>query len=222
MRTASSPLVITRPGPLRRHPGLGAAGRVQRERLRQIQLGVDQRLSRAGHVGGVHRHLAVLHLPGHARCTGGPLPTVWRPFLMSPVSSNTSTPSGAPRRLDHIAAQVLAHPVLVPHRLVQQPLHPVRRALARGLSHRPPVAGRQRREQPLHVRQRPLPRLRPEEPRPDQLTERVQLPRPLLHQSQVRFSQSVQLIDRHHTHHDLTTTTSTTPSRGQDQLKARL
>jgi len=119
---------------------------------------------------------------------------------------------------DHQAAQVLAHPALIPHRLVQQPLHPVRRALARGLGHRPPIAGRQRREQPLHVRQRPLPRFRPEEPRPDQLTELIQLRRPLLHQPQVRFGQRVQLIDRH----DPATTTNTNPSRSQDQLKARL
>ena len=35
------------------------------------------------------------------------------------------------QRLDHIAPQVLAHPALVPHRPVEQPLHPVRRALPR-------------------------------------------------------------------------------------------
>ena len=121
--------------------------------------------------------------------------------------------------LDHQAAQVLAHPALIPHRLVQQPLHPVRRALARGLGHRPPVAGRQRREQSLHVRQSPLPRFRPEEPRPDQLTELIQLRRPLLHQPQIRLGQ---LIGRHHTRHDRTTTTSTSQSLCQDQLKVRL
>jgi len=53
------------PRPLRRHPGLGAAGRVQREGLRQIQLDVDQRLPPRGHIRRVHRHLTVLHLPGH-------------------------------------------------------------------------------------------------------------------------------------------------------------
>src|SRR4026208_1645471 len=89
MRTASSPLALTLPatcggtpppappGPAARArvpSGPAAAPRAPRERLRQIQLGVDQRLSPTGHVGGVHRHLAVLHLPGHPGVLAGPPP----------------------------------------------------------------------------------------------------------------------------------------------------
>jgi hypothetical protein len=72
--------------------------------------------------------------------------------------------------------------------------------------------------------QRPLPRLRPEEPRPDQLTELIQLHRPLLHQPQIRLGQLIQpveLINRHHIRHDPATTTSTRRSR-KDQPNVRL
>jgi hypothetical protein len=128
------------------------------------------------------------------------------------------------QRLGHIAPQVLAHPALVPHRPVQQPLHPVRRALTRGLRQRPPVPGLSgdRRQQPLHIPQRPLPRLRPEEPRPNQLTELIQLRRPLLHQPQIRLGQLGELIGRHHVRHDPATTTTANPSLGRDQLNVRL
>ena len=214
------------PGPLRRHPGLGAAGRVQRERLRQIQLDVDQRLPARGHIPRVHRHLAVLHLPGHP----GVLPR--HPHGVAALLDVAGLvehqhPVRRAQRLDHIAAQVLAHPALVPHRPVQQPLHPVRRALTRGLRHRPPVAGLScdRRQQPLHVPQRPLPWLRPEEPRPDQLPQLIQLRRPLLHQPQIRLGQLIQPVERtgrHHIRHDPATTTTTNRSLGQDQLNVRL
>jgi hypothetical protein len=171
----------------------------------------------------VHRHLTVLHLPGHPGVLAGHPHGVAALLDVAGLVEHQH-PVRCTQRLDHIAPQVLAHPALVPHRPVQQPLHPVRRALTRGLRHRPPIAGlsNDRRQQPLHIPQRPLPRLRTEEPRPDQLPQLIQLRRPLLHQSQIRLGQLGQLIGRHHTRHDRTTTTSTTQSLCQDQLKVRL
>ena len=123
------------PRPARRHPGLGAPLGSSANAFGRYSSASTSACPRRGHVCGVHRHLAVLHLPGHPGVLAGHPHGVAALLDVAGLVEHQHPVRGA-QCLDHIAAQVLAHPALVPHRLVQQPLHPVRRALPRGL--RPP------------------------------------------------------------------------------------
>ena len=67
--------------------------------------------------------------------------------------------------LQHITAQVIPYPRLVPDRGRQQPLHPPRTRGPGMLSDRPAIHPRQPRQQALHECRHPPARFHPGEPR---------------------------------------------------------
>jgi hypothetical protein len=98
--------------------------------------------------------------PVYRRCP----PTVWLPFLRSPVSSTTSTAAGVAEVLDQPGADVVADRVVVPDRPGQPVLQAVGGGLAGVLSDRPAVPARQVGQQPAHERAGGPSRLHPPEP----------------------------------------------------------
>jgi hypothetical protein len=89
----------------------------------------------------------------------------------------------AAQPLHHIGAQLIAHGLGVPVRGAQQPLHPVRRDLSRGLGQRPAVLPLQLAEQAAQIGQHPGPRLGPGERTGDPPMDLLQARRPVLHLS---------------------------------------
>jgi hypothetical protein len=69
--------------------------------------------------------------------------------------------------LDHIAAEVVAHLVVVPHRPSQQVLHAVGAGVAGVLGDRPAVLSWQVSQQAAHERPGPPPQVHPSEPTRD-------------------------------------------------------
>ena len=80
--------------------------------------------------------------------------------------------------LDHVAAQVVPHPVVIPHRPRQQVLHPVRVGLPGVFGHRPTVDPWQFAQQPAHHHPDPAAWLDPGEPGCDAAHQLVVLPLP--------------------------------------------
>ena len=89
-------------------------------------------------VGQEHAQLAVLHPPGRARVL--PLhPRRPGSLLDEPGLVDDQHAAGVAQVPHHVAAHVVADPVRVPGRRVQQPLHPVRRRVPGRLGQRPAV-----------------------------------------------------------------------------------
>ena len=68
-----------------------------------------------------------------------------------------------PQRLDHEPPHHALSLVVVPHRVIEQSLHPIRRPVSRVLGERPPILARQITHQPGQVLPGLLKRLRPRE-----------------------------------------------------------
>jgi hypothetical protein len=79
-------------------------------------------------------------------------------------------------RLDQVGAEVIADPVVVPHRTAQQVLHPIRGGVAGVLGDRPAVLARQVGQQPVHERPGPPAWLHPREPARDPAQQLLQPP----------------------------------------------
>ena len=87
---------------------------------------------------------------------------------------------GIAELIDHIAAHVVTHQVGVPHRLTQQPLHPMRRDVS-GLLRQLPTRTRVHiRQQAKQKRPRPTTRLHPPEPASDTRKADLELLQPAL------------------------------------------
>ncbi len=110
------------------HAGGGAAGGVVGPRLGQVQLPVDQRPSRWSWRRPGTWPPGRSRSARRCRCTAAGHPRCATPDLRSPVSSMMSTPVRVAQLVDHEGPQVITHGVGVPHRIGQQPLHPVRAA----------------------------------------------------------------------------------------------
>ena len=126
------------------------------------------------HIGQVHRVDPVRH-PARAPHVlafypGSRLPGLLLAGLVDRSDHQPAPPPAAPCRLRQAGrrepADLPHRGQRVPRRPVQQPLHPVRRAVSRMLGDRPPVPPRQLADQRRHVLARLLPRLRPGKARP--------------------------------------------------------
>ena len=82
--------------------------------------------------------------------------------------------------VDHIGAQIIAHPVGVPLRPRQQMLQPVRAGVTTALGQRPTVLAVDIRHQPQHQRARVPQRLAPGESRRDPIQHLIKAPPPLI------------------------------------------
>jgi len=82
--------------------------------------------------------------------------------------------------LQHVLAQVIPHPGLVPDRLRQQPLHPAGAPLPGMLGDRPAVHPGQARKQPPDEGGHPPPRLDPGEPAANPQHQLIEFPPPAL------------------------------------------
>jgi hypothetical protein len=105
----------------------------------------------------------------------------WTPAERSPFLHNAGLVQHqhrlrVPQVLDHVLPEVVADPVGVPPRAIQQPLHPIRGQLPGLLGQPPAVLALDLAQQPLQVGQCPPPRLHPPEPSTDAL---VQLHQPI-------------------------------------------
>lgn len=87
--------------------------------------------------------------------------------------------------VDHVPAHVIEDLVGIPFDPVQHPLDTVRAVMAGLLGQGPAVLALQRSNQPPHIGQRRLPRLRPAEPVHEPLVHRIQFTRPHTHISKV-------------------------------------
>jgi hypothetical protein len=87
--------------------------------------------------------------------------------------------------LHHVGAQLVADRVSVPAGLVQQPLHPIRRALTSVLGQVPAVLAVDLAEQALQVGQGAAARLGPTKPPSDPGMQSIQLPSPPLDLSRI-------------------------------------
>jgi hypothetical protein len=74
---------------------------------------------------------------------------------------------GIAQVLDQVSTEVVADPVVVPHRPAQQVLHPIRAGIAGVLGERPAVLAWQVGQQPVHERPGAPPGLYPAEPARD-------------------------------------------------------
>jgi transposase len=105
---------------------------------------------------------------------------IWRAFGIKPHLVDTWKLSKDPQFIEKVRGRdrVRDH-VAIPARAAQQRLHPVRRTVTRLLRKRPPVAPLQRRQQPPHIRKRPLARFHPREPPrdPREQTPKLVIPR---------------------------------------------
>jgi isopentenyl diphosphate isomerase/L-lactate dehydrogenase-like FMN-dependent dehydrogenase len=79
---------------------------------------------------------------------------------------------------DHIGAQVITDPVVIPARLGQQMLQPVRRAVADMLGDRPAILPRQIRQQSQHQLSRSPSWLDPAKPSSDPIHQIIQVRQP--------------------------------------------
>jgi hypothetical protein len=104
------------------------------------------------------------------RCT----PTGLGALLEIPGLVDDQHRLGVAKALDQIGAEVIADPVLVPHRPAQQMLHPIRAGVAGVLSDRPAVLAGQVRKQPAHECPGPSAGLHPAEPARDPAQQLVQ------------------------------------------------
>jgi hypothetical protein len=93
--------------------------------------------------------------------------------LRKPVSSAIRIPARVADLSGHVPDQPVPDRVLIPDRLVQQPLHPQRRLIPGELRDRPPVRPLQPRHQAQQVRLRAQPRLPAEERRRHHPSEHV-------------------------------------------------
>jgi hypothetical protein len=81
--------------------------------------------------------------------------------------------------LDRVGPQVVAHGLGIPAHAEEEVLHPVGRAVARGLGQLPAVLALDRRQQALEIRRRPPARLDPKKARRDPRRQRVEPTRPI-------------------------------------------
>ena len=94
-------------------------------------------------------------VPVYCRC----VPAEKRPDLQEAGLISDQHPAGITQFRAHEPDQPVPHQVLVPHRLIQQPLHPQRRLVPGELRDRLPVRPLQPGHQAQQVRLRPQPRL---------------------------------------------------------------
>jgi hypothetical protein len=140
----------------------------------QIQLPVDQGVPGIAGVDQVHRDLGVLDAAGGA----GVLalhPNRLQALLKVAGLVDDQHRLGGTQVLDEVGAEIVADPVLVPHRPAKQVLHPIRARIAGMLGDRPAVLTRQVRQQPVHERLGPPAWLYPAEPARDPAQQLLQV-----------------------------------------------
>lgn len=125
-------------------------------------------------VGQERADLRVLRPPGRAGVLALHAGGLEALFQKSGLVADQDTVRVA-EMLHHIVTDIVAHPVDVPVRPSQQPLHAVRAGLASLLGQRPPVLTLETSDQPGHVLTSPGPWLGPPEPATDPVTQRIQL-----------------------------------------------
>jgi hypothetical protein len=133
----------------------------------------------AGGVGQEHRDLGVLDAPGGAGVVALHTDTVRSLLEVTGVVEDQHRP-GVTQLVDHIAAHIIADGVGVPHRLTQQPLHPMRCAVSGPLGQLPTGVSVQIRQQPEQEQPCLAAGLHPPEPARDPGEPRVELGQPTL------------------------------------------
>lgn len=139
--------------------GVGESVGVGEPGLGQIKLSVDEDTLLVGvDVGGEHPDLTVGDLP----CGAGVLalhPGRAPALLLKPGVVYDQHPLQGTEPFGHLSPQRVPQPAGVPARMVQQPLHPIRRGVPGQLGQRPAILTLQRAQQTQQIRPGPQPRL---------------------------------------------------------------
>ena len=162
-----------------RDPGGAAPVRVAGPGPGHVQSPVDERAPGRGRIGQVDGNLGVLGPPGGT----GVLPLGTRRhgalFQVARFVCHQDR-AGVREMLQHVAAQVIPYPGLIPGRGRQQPLHPPRTVLSCVPGDRPAVHPGQPGQQAPHECRHPPPRLDPGEPAAHPQHQLIKFPPPAI------------------------------------------
>jgi hypothetical protein len=153
-------------------PGRAPVG-VFGPRRGQIEFTIHQRPTPRTAVSQEYPELTVVDLPAGAGVLARH-PRRTDTLLDESGVINDPHPRRVAELIHNVSTQVITHPVDIPVRRAQQPLHPVRRHRPRVLSQRPAVLTLQTSQQPTQIGTHPSPRLDPAKPARDQLHHRIQ------------------------------------------------